>query len=190
MFKHSINIMLLLCCIILNPTTSEGRSKFLIDETVYLKVNIHYQVHKRDNETSDVSWIGPVEDHKILPVNTPVKIKKWGRYFKILSVKDGTEIKFELNRIRMKVKREEYIKKITSPTKISFDEFSDIDRRGIKEGKVYTGMTKDGVFSALGYPPILRTPSLKSNTWVYWEDRVRTIAVTFDQNGIVARLRR
>ncbi|MBN2417999.1 MAG: hypothetical protein JXL81_01335 [Deltaproteobacteria bacterium] len=182
-------LVLITIFFIINPPASKGERKFIIDGTVYLRVNIHYQEDKKDNETSYASWIDPKDGHKILPVNTPVKIKKWGsQSFKIINTENNTEIEFKYLIERMKMSREEYLKYITSPSRISLDDLSDIDRNGIKEGKAFIGMTKDCILMALGYPATHRTPSLKSNTWVYWKDRSRTTAITFDQNGIVARI--
>ncbi len=190
MNKYFLSIIILLSCVVLYPPISESRSKFLIDEVVYLKANIHYQAKGDDNETSYACWVGPIGGHKIMPVNTPVKIKKWGREnFKILSILDDVEIEFEFNRERMKMPRDEYLKYIISSVQVPLERFSDLDRKGIMEGKAYIGMTKEGVFTALGYPPTHRTPSLKSNTWVYWRDPRRTTSVTFDQEGIAARMR-
>ena len=38
---------------------------------------------------------------------------------------------------------------------------------------------------ALGYPATHRTPSLDSNTWVYWTNRFTTFEVNFNDKGLV-----
>ena len=81
---------------------------------------------------------------------------------------------------------EEYGNKIlTSTAPVSLRNLSDIDRKGITDGKAYVGMSKDGVRNALGYPAVNRTPSLKSNTWVYGKNRWTSTAITFDDKGKV-----
>jgi hypothetical protein len=57
-----------------------------------------------------------------------------------------------------------------------------LDQRGIKEGKPYLGMTKEGITLAMGLPPRHRTPNLQSNSWRYWRGK-RGIAITFDDSG-------
>ena len=89
----------------------------------------------------------------------------------------------------MQMSIEDYLKKITSTSKVSLDNLSAIDRKGIKDGKAYTGMTKDGVMMALGYPATHRTPSPASNRWIYWTNRFGTIAVLFDEKGIVTGIK-
>ncbi len=74
---------------------------------------------------------------------------------------------------------------ITSETPVSLEQFSELDRKGIKAGTVYTGMTKNGVLTALGYPARHRTPSLENSTWVYWRNRFMTMSVNFDADGTV-----
>jgi outer membrane protein assembly factor BamE (lipoprotein component of BamABCDE complex) len=70
------------------------------------------------------------------------------------------------------------------------DKFSELDRKGIAEGKAYVGMTKPGVMTALGYPATHRTPSPDANTWVYWRNRFGTMTVQFDDRGIVTSVER
>lgn len=84
---------------------------------------------------------------------------------------------------------ERYLKYITSPSKISLNDLSEGDQKGVQRGKAYTGMTKDGVMMALGYPATHRTPSLKSNKWTYWTNRFGTIAITFNEKGLVERIK-
>ena len=58
---------------------------------------------------------------------------------------------------------------------------------GVRDGRVYTGMTKRGVVFALGYPPSHATPSTDANQWRYWRNRWRTFIVHFE-DGRVARV--
>jgi hypothetical protein len=89
----------------------------------------------------------------------------------------------------MEMSVDEYIQLIASPTSISLDKLTNTDRKGIKDGKVYAGMTKQGVRVAMGYPATHRTPSMEGNTWIYWRNRFQTIAVEFDDSGKVAQIR-
>lgn len=64
---------------------------------------------------------------------------------------------------------------------------SPIDQQGIREGRVYPGMTKQGVVIAIGYPPSHETPTLDQDVWKYWRSRWSTFTVNF-ANGVVANV--
>lgn len=66
---------------------------------------------------------------------------------------------------------------------------SEIDRKGLKNGQVYEGMSKKGVTLAIGFPPQHVTPSLESNVWRYWNSRFNTFLVNFDENGKVESIK-
>jgi hypothetical protein len=67
------------------------------------------------------------------------------------------------------------------------DSLAGVNRQGFKEGRILTGMTKDAVILAAGYPPEHATPSLDSTTWKYWRNRFATTNVRF-QGGKVAKM--
>jgi hypothetical protein len=161
----------------------------LATDTYYLKNNIHAQVGSRDAKASYANWTDPGAGHIIIPVNTPVEIGKSGKGLVIKNLTDERKIIFEFNSRNMGMSVDEYIQLIASPTSVSLDKLSNIDRKGIKEGKVYSGMTKQGVQVAIGYPAAHRTPSLEDNTWIYWRNRFQTMAVEFDDSGMVTHIR-
>ncbi|MFT2091834.1 outer membrane protein assembly factor BamE [Paraglaciecola sp. 2405UD69-4] len=66
---------------------------------------------------------------------------------------------------------------------------STVDQEGIKEGKPKVGMTKEGILFAMGRPPIHATPSLDSETWMYWLNKFKKQAIEFDENDIVTEIR-
>jgi len=164
------------------------------DGVVYLKNNIHAQRYSRDAKASYSGWVDPGEGHFILAVNTPVTIAVWKKPFLKLGFtltdqNTGEVIFFEYKAKNMNMSQDEYIKLITSETKVSLSGFSKADQEGVKKGKAKKGMSKDGVRMALGYPAAHRTPSLKSKTWIYWTNRYKTVAIEFDENGKVERIR-
>jgi hypothetical protein len=165
------------------PLNSAGSDKY------YLKNNIHAQVGPRDTKASYANWTDPGNGHIIIPVNTPVEMGKLRKGLFIKNLTDGRQIFFEFHSRNMRMSVDEYIQLIASPTIVSLDKLSNTDRKGIKAGKVYSGMTKQGVRVALGYPAVHRTPSLEDNTWIYWRNRFQTLAVEFDQSGKVVHIR-
>jgi len=189
MLKKILSMAILGFCLFVNPLVSESRSKFIIEEPVYLKVNIHYQDNGKDCKASYANYTDPGAGHQILAVNTPVKIKSWKRKgFIIVDAETNREIYFEYHEGRMQMSIDEYLTKITSASKVDLGKLSDKDRKGIEEGIAINGMTKDGVMMALGYPATHKTPSPDSNRWIYWRNRFGTIAVEFDGNGIVSNI--
>ena len=155
----------------------------------YLKNNIHAQIGPRDTKASYANWTDPGAGHIIIPVNTPVEVGKVRKGLVIKNLTDGRKIFFEFHSRNMGMSVDKYIHLIASPTSVSLGKMSQIDRKGIKDGKVYAGMTKQGVRVALGYPAVHRTPSLEDDSWIYWRNRFQTMVVEFDQGGKVVRIR-
>lgn len=64
---------------------------------------------------------------------------------------------------------------------------SAIDQKGIKEGKAYVGMSKQGILYAIGYPPESITPSRDGDVWKYWVHHFNTFNLEFT-NGVVSKI--
>ena len=71
----------------------------------------------------------------------------------------------------------------------AMDTLSAIDKEGIETGKPRVGMSKQGILFAMGRPPYHANPSLDSNRWTYWRNRFARMIITFDDNGIVTKIR-
>jgi len=159
---------------------------------IYLKNNIHTQT--QDGKTYRANyenWTNPGTGHVIFPVNTVVEIE-YGRIgFYIIEKSTGKKIDYEYNDRGMGgMSVEDYVNTIiTAKEPVSLRNLSDIDRKGITDGKAYVGMSKDGVRIALGYPAVNRTPSLSSNTWVFAKNRWTSTAITFDEKGRVKSIK-
>jgi len=167
-----------------DSSSSEERN----DTVVYLKNNIHAQQGPKDVKASYSNWTDPGAGHIFIPVNTPITIGKFKRGFTINNQKDGMVVFMEFNQAYMQMGVDESLELITSPTQVSLEGFSTEDIKGISDGKAYEGMTKEGVRIALGYPAKHRTLSLEENTWIYWTNRFKTIAVEFDDTGKVIQI--
>jgi len=163
-------------------------------EIVYLKYNVHAYQKGSGYNSSYANWTNPGPGHVLFPVNTAVRVSPFGRWragrgFLLTTVDDGKKISYEFHKQRMGMSIDEYVKLITSPTKVSLKGLSEKDREGIRLGKAMVGMTKKGVMMALGYPACHKTPSLEDGVYVYWQSRFKTMAVEFDSKGKVIRVR-
>lgn len=169
------------------------------DKVMFLKNNIHGQQRegrggKMVSKASYANWTAPGEGHFFVPVNAKAKIRVkrgiMGRRLVITILKTKREIHFELNLRNMRCKSmDDYIALIASPNPTPLGKLSPKDRKGIKQGNALIGMSKEGVRIALGYPARHRTPSLDSNTWIYWKNRRATTAIEFGGNGKVKNIR-
>jgi len=154
----------------------------------YLRNNIHVQEHRHEEyRASYANWTNPGKNHVIIPFNTPVTIENFRRGFAIVTQDSRKRILFEYDESRMRMNEDQYITLITSSQPIKIDDFSEVDRKGIKEGRAYIGMTKDGVRIALGYPATHQTSSLNENTWVFWTNRFKSFKIEFDETGKVIK---
>lgn len=76
----------------------------------------------------------------------------------------------------------------TSCKKSKLSKLNTIDKKGLKTGKVFKGMTKAGVILAIGYPPVHKTPTTDAKRWKYWTNRFNTFDVIFDKSGKVKKI--
>ena len=150
------------------------------------RFNIHYE-EKREGQlkASYANYTDPGPYHGFVPLGTSVMVDFSRENEILMYLEDGRTVSFGYHRTRMKMTPQEYVEQITSEQPASLDDFEGIDRQGVQEGKALIGMSKAGVMAALGYPATHRTPSPDANQWIYWTNRFGTIAVDFDDAGIV-----
>jgi len=194
LIKRSLNAFIIVFSLVLLLVFFSLPSIGLAEgEIVYLKYNVHTFQKGSGYNASYANWTNPGQGHVLFPVNTAVRVSafsRWkaGRGFFMTTVDDGRKISYGFHKQRMGMSIDEYVKRITSPNKVSLKEFSKKDREGIRLGKAMVGMTKKGVMTALGYPACHKTPSLEDSVYVYWQNRFRTLAVEFDSKGKVIRI--
>jgi len=164
---------------------------FAADEVRYTKVNIHTQSKNAGTaRASYANYTDPGAGHVIVPAGTKIVVTDKSRKSFTFTYEDGkNEVLFEFHQPRMGMSLDEYLDKITSAEPVSLSGLSELDRKGVAEGKAKIGMSRDGVMAALGYPATHKTPSLESKTWIYWTNRFRSIAVEFDDKGKVKAVR-
>jgi len=64
------------------------------------------------------------------------------------------------------------------------------EQKSVMAGEITVGMSKTAVIMAYGYPPGHRTPSLKLDKWVYWENRFKTRTVAFSDDKVTTDRRK
>jgi hypothetical protein len=156
---------------------------------LFLQNNIHAQGGARDSKASYANWTDPGVGHFIIQVNTPVKFGSYRRGLTIKDMTGGRKVYFEFNASNMRMSADQYIELIASPQKAELNDLSEIDQKGVRDGKAYIGMSKNGVRIALGYPAPHRTPSLESSSWVYWRNRWKTRVVEFGDDQRVKNIK-
>lgn len=178
-------------CFVLVSCGGSARNAAMIDQTktLYLQNNIHAQEAGGKYRGSYSNWVELSFGHIFVPVNSVVNIELGRNSFDIIDRSTGKRLEMEYDQERMRMPVEEYIRIITATAPVNFDNLPDIDKKGIKDGKPYIGMTKQGIRIALGYPARHRTASLEADTWVYWRGRFGTRAVDFNESGKVERIR-
>ncbi len=180
---------LLLTCGALVLLAAFAANPVFAGQEAYTRYNIHAFQNKRDLKASYANWTDPPNGHVLIPMNTPITTESSRSGF-IIHTRDGRTVYFDYDPRNMNnLSVVDYIRRITSPTPVSMDGFSTIDRDGIKQGKALVGMSKNGVMAALGYPAAHRTPSTDSNEWTYWRSRFTTLVVVFDAQGKVVTIR-
>ena len=65
-----------------------------------------------------------------------------------------------------------------------YTKLSPMEKEQIKKGAITKGMTKSAALMAYGYPPSHKTPSLNSDIWTYWDNRITKKIVVFQDDKI------
>lgn len=170
-------------------------SAFAAPTSVFTRYNIHAQEKVSRNgdhfyNASYANYTNPGAGHLIIPAGAEITIlkrKRKGFRFRVES--DNKVVDFDFHKPRMGMSLDEYLDKVTSLEPVSYDGLSELDKKGIADGKAYKGMSREGVMIALGYPATHRTPSLDATSWTYWTNRFGTIVVDFDAQGVATGVR-
>ncbi len=155
-------------------------SAFAAQEWRYLKSNVHAFQNNKDIKASYAIYTDPGVGHFVVPVNTKVQMKKWRKGF-VLVLEDGRNIYFEVHPKRVGMDGPTYYNTIlTSDTEVDLSKFSAADRKGITDGKVSVGMTREGVRIAFGFPPPHANPDINAENWIFWRNRFGRTQITFN----------
>ena len=69
------------------------------------------------------------------------------------------------------------------------DALSELDRKGVREGRAIQGMSRRGVFLAMGHPPRHVNPDPNAPTLMYWKNRFNRVEIQFDAEDHVSGIR-
>ena len=109
---------------------------------------------------------------------------------KFKDVDTGAEYSIAFDDKLMMMSMEDFLRKAFT-TKSSDDVAKDLRPsvyEKLKRGVVEEGMTRDMVLLAYGYPAPSRTSSLKDDTWIYWDDTLKSRRVVFKGDKVVTIL--
>jgi hypothetical protein len=154
------------------------------NDELYTRYNLHFVSERGKNKASYANWT-EWPGHDMLPYNSKVQVRSSSRKITIVDLNTNRDITMEFSAKRMLMSAKEYVAMITSPTPVTYEGLSDVDLQGIQAGQAMTGMSKQGVMIALGYPAKHRTPSTDENAWTYWKGRYDSYVVGFDNSGKV-----
>jgi len=155
-------------------------------ETYYTKYNFHYTTEHGIVRGSVANFTKPAS-HKILPYGSPVQVKYWKSGYYLVAPKSGKKIEvMAKSGFLAGMSLSEYLDLVLSKTPVNYTGLSEIDQKGISEGRPYKGMSKKGVMIALGYPCPHATPSPNSNTWKYWQNRFGNYLIAFKNDIVVS----
>ncbi len=152
---------------------------------VYTLVNLHPD--EQNSRMYAVNYQLP----NLLPLCSEVKLNKLNRKkLEFLVVETGKSYTY----LYHKAAAEPFEKHLllffgTQCNKKAVAKLSKKDREGIKIGRAMIGMTKKGVLYAMGNPPRHVNPSLEAREWIYWRNRFKRTAISFDNKGKVTGIK-
>ena len=179
-----ISVLLLFFLIMLFYVPFVQAEKEVTGKTFYTTANIWYEHPKKIYSTN-------YHMGAILPVGTIVKIKKVRSKEIQFTDEDGQSFiitflkKHSSNEMTIWDYFDQYFSE-ENPMREGgpFHKFSKDEKDNIKTGEIAVGMSKAAVLMSYGYPPSHKTPSLKSNRWIYWINRFVNRSVNFKDDKV------
>lgn len=170
----------------------------VLSEKTYLSTNLHADRGKGKLSTVNYQILG-----ELIKWGTPVKIIEYysndnntsnpsSSEYKLIDLNTKKEHRFVIyGKTLRHLTADDFFKKITTDDieslKKKFEKLSDVDKYGINNGVAIEGMSKEGIYFALGAPPIFANQLSLDNSdlWRYWYSRRGEFQVSFDKNGKV-----
>lgn len=182
--KIFTNVLLAIFLTVLPYISYANAGKVVEGKTFYTNANIWYE---NPNKIFSTNY------HRgaIIPVGTKVVIKEIGdkeiqfvhengQTFKIIFLEKHSKPGMTIWDYFEQYFSEENPLREGGP----FQKFSKDEQSNIKIGGIEVNMSRAAVLMAYGYPPSHRTPSLKSDIWIYWMSRFVETAVYFKDDKV------
>jgi len=170
---------------------SSCSSKTVIPEEA-LQIPSHSRIYTSTNlwyESPDEIAAPCCLKGKILPFGAEIEfISASDQQIRFRDIDSGLEYKILFDKAQMMAGIEDYMKK-TFSTKSADDIGKGLKPsvyEKLRRGVVEEGMTREMVLLAFGYPAPSRTSSLKDDTWIYWDDTLKSRRVVFKGDKVIA----
>ena len=123
----------------------------------------------------------------LVPINTEVEFVKASKNRITVKIPSyNATVDFENEKDYSGENIEGIFKRTFGRETTSLEKFSQTEQAAIKKGTVETGMSKDAVVKAMGYPPHHKTPALTMDQWRYWKNRFDTMLVIFADGKVAS----
>lgn len=122
---------------------------------------------------------------ELVPVNTQVRLQEITDDDIFMEILPGL-IKFRVENVAKHTgdNTVRAFMKLFNKNRVNLSRFSRLEQENIQAGRVAKGMSKLGVITAIGYPPITQTSSTQMNRWTYWSSRFNRFIVEFQGDKV------
>jgi hypothetical protein len=182
--KFFLKVLFVVSCAVLIYIPFAQAEKVVEGKTFYTTANIWY-------EHPDKIFSTNYHTGAIIPIGTKVTIKEVrDKEIQFISEKEQTfKIIFLKKHSKPGMTVWDYFEQYFSEENPlreggAFHKFSEDEKRNIKVGEIAMSMSRAAVLMAYGYPPSHRTPSLKSDVWIYWTSRFEQTTVHFKDDKV------
>lgn len=178
-FRGIIFIMLGLSLVACNKKLDPNELPANVSEggIYYTQVGMHYEKN-----------VYPTTNYQVgirIPVNTQIKLLEMGdRTIDVEVGNPGQKIVVKNFEKHTGDNIQQAFNKLFAKQKVNLAQFSALEKEHIESGTVVAGMSKKAVTTAIGYPPITRTPDINSNSWVFWRHKFNTFIVNFKDGKV------
>lgn len=154
-----------------------------VNQPVYTKVGMHFDTRRGRYLMYSTNYLSMPT---FVAMGTQLTLESMTGRGITLRDGDGNEYYIDYVAKHSKMPITEWKDRHFSDTPVAMPEgLSETDRAGIEGGEIRRGMSREGVFLAVGYPPRSTNPSESANVLIYeWRRFVRR-TVRFDSGGKV-----
>jgi len=175
-------------CIVLTGGSPPARSESGVDLTSgrgRTLVNLH-----PDNARSRLYAVN-YQQSGLIPVCSEVEYVELGsKVFRFRVVATGREYSY----VNHKAAAEPFVDHLrrffgSECPRAELESLSELDQRGVREGRPILGMSRRGVVLAMGHAPRHVNPDPEAPTLIYWTNRFNRIEIRFGPDGLVTDIR-